>query len=108
VAAGEAILASDMWHSTGAIMGAILLQSAAVLISVVMLWSKIFGKLTAYVGILTHGLDLAHIIIGIFLPGVGVILMAIAGPLYLIWFPLVSRRLFQLGQGKPDGMVHRK
>jgi len=87
-----------MWHSTGAIMGGILLQSAAVVISVVMLRSIIFSKLIAYVGILTYGLDLAHIIIGIFLPEVGVILMAIAGPLYLIWFPLVGRRLLQLGR----------
>jgi len=107
LAAGEAIIASDMWHSTGAIMGGILLQSAGVLISVVMLQSKVFSKVTAYVGILTHGLDLAHILIGFFVPGVGVILMAIAGPLYLIWFPLVGRRLFQLGQGVSKEEVNR-
>jgi hypothetical protein len=107
LAAGDAIIASDMWHSTGARMGGILLQSAAVLISVVMLRSKIFSKIIAYVGILTHGLDLAHLIIGIFVPQVGVILMAIAGTLYLLWFPLVGRRLFQLGQGKLDGLVQK-
>ena len=98
LAAGETIIASDMWHSTGAIMGGILLQSAGVFISVVMLQSKVFSRLTAYVGILTHGLDLAHILIGLFVPGVGVILMAVAGPLYLWWFPLVGRRLYQLGR----------
>jgi hypothetical protein len=27
-----------------------------------------------------------------------VIIMAIAGPLYLIWLPFVGRRLIQLGQ----------
>jgi hypothetical protein len=32
--------------------------------------------------------------IGFFMPGVGVILLAIAGPLYLIWFPLIGRRLY--------------
>ena len=79
-------------------MGGILLQSAGVFISVVMLQSKVFSRLTAYVGILTHGLDLAHILIGLFVPGVGVILMAVAGPLYLWWFPLVGRRLYQLGR----------
>lgn len=57
LAAGEAILASDMWHGTGAIIGSILLQTGALLISVVMLQGKIFSKATAYVGILTHGLD---------------------------------------------------
>lgn len=98
--AGEAVIASDMWHSTGALVGGILLQSATVLISVVMLRSNIFSKVIAYVGILTHSLDLAHIIIGIFAPGVGIILMAIAGPLYVIWFPLVGRRLLQLGTSR--------
>jgi hypothetical protein len=97
LAAGEALLASDMWYGTGAIIGGILLQSATVLISVVMLRTKIFSKVTAYVGILTHGLDLVHIIIGLFLPGVGLILMAIAGPLYLIWSPLIGQRLLQIG-----------
>lgn len=95
-AAGETILATDMWHGTGAILGGILLQSGAVLISVVMLRSSVFGRTIAYVGILTHGLDLAHIVLGLFLPVAGVVLMAIAGPLYLVWFPLIGRRLLQL------------
>jgi len=98
LAAGEAIFASDMWHGTGAVMGGLLLQSGAVLISVVMLRDQAFGKAAAYVGILTHGLDLAHIVIGFLAPEVGVILMAVAGPIYLIWFPLVARGLFRLGR----------
>jgi hypothetical protein len=97
LAAGEATIASDMWHGTGAIMGGILLQSAGVLVSIVMLQSKVFSRVTAYVGILTHGLDLAHILIGLFVPAVGVILMAVAGPLYLLWFPLVGRGLYRFG-----------
>ena len=107
LAAGNAIISSDMWHSTGARLGGIFLESAAVLISFVMLRSKIFGKVTAYVGILMHGLDLAHYIIGIFLPSAGVILMAIAGPFYIVWFPLVGRRLIQLGQGTSKEEVDR-
>jgi hypothetical protein len=95
LAAGEAILATDIWHGTGAIMGGILVQSGAVLISVVMLRSSVFSRTTAYLGILTHGLDLAHIVCGLFLPVSGVVLMAIAGPLYPIWFFLVGRRLLQ-------------
>lgn len=96
LAAGEAILASDMWHGTGAQIGGILLQTGALLISFMMLKQNIFSKLTAYTGIFTHGLDLAHILIGFFLPSIGIILMAIAGPLYLLWFPLVGIRLFKL------------
>lgn len=96
LAAGEAILATDIWHGTGAIIGGILLQSGAVLISVVMLRSTVFGKATAYLGIVMHGLDLAHIVFGLFLPASGVVLMAIAGPFYPIWFFLIGRRLLQL------------
>lgn len=108
-AAGEAILATDIWHGTGAIMGGILLQSGTVLVSVVMLRSDVFSRTIAYIGILTHGLDLAHIILGVFLPAAGIVLMAVAGPLYLIWFPLVGRRLLQLGRGGPiPAVLQRK
>jgi hypothetical protein len=96
LAAGESILASDMWHGTGARVGGLLMQSGAVLISIIMLKSNSFGKLTAVIGIVTHGLDLAHIIIGFFLPSAGIILMSLAGPLYLLWFPLVGVRLFKI------------
>ncbi len=99
LAAGEAIIASDMWHSTGALIGGIFVQSAAVMISVLMLRSNIFSNATAYVGILGNGLDLMHIIINIIVPGNPAnILMAVAGPLYLIWFILIGRRLLQLGR----------
>ncbi len=107
LAAGEAILASDMWHGTGAILGGMLLQSGALLISVVMLQGNVFSKTIAYLGILTHGLDLAHIIFLLLVPGLGVLLTAIAGTLYLIWFPLVGLRLLQLGRDQPDGTVNK-
>lgn len=97
LAAGESILASDMWHGTGARIGGLLLQTGAVLISIVMLKTNSFNMLTAVTGIVTHGLDLAHIILGFFLPAIGIVLMSIAGPLYLLWFPLVGLGLFKLG-----------
>lgn len=96
LAAGEAILASDMWHGTGALMGGMLIQVATTLISVAMLSSRAFGKATAYVGIVTHGLDFLHFLVGFLIPTGGVILMAIAGPLYLVWFPLLARDFFRL------------
>ncbi|MDR3772260.1 MAG: hypothetical protein P4L26_02865 [Terracidiphilus sp.] len=96
LAAGEAIMAADIWHATGAILGGVLVQCGAVLISVVMLRGGVFSKTTAWLGIVMHGLDLAHIVGGQFLPGAGVVLMAIAGPLYPVWFFLVGRRLLRL------------
>jgi hypothetical protein len=102
-AAGEAILASDIWHGTGSVLGGALAQSGAVLICVVMLRSRVFGKVTACLGILMHGLDLAHIVLGPFVPVAGVALMAIAGPVYPIWFFLVGRRLLLLASDAGPG-----
>lgn len=95
-AAGESIWASDIWHGTGAIIGGILLQTGALLFSIVMLKTTIFNKLTALIGIVMFGLDLFHIIMGLIIPAVGNILMFIAGPIYILWFPLVGLRLFKL------------
>ena len=97
IAAGEAILASDMWHGTGAIIGGILIQFGALVFSIQMLPGKVFNKLTAYVGIITHGLDFAHFFFLFLIPPVGIILLAIAGTLYLLWFPLIGVRLIQIG-----------
>jgi hypothetical protein len=98
LAAGEALMASDMWHSSGAMIGGILILIAALIVSVVMLRSKNFSKSTAYLGILTHGLDLFRVFIGFFAPQVGTIIMMVAGPLYLVWFPLLARDFFRLGR----------
>jgi hypothetical protein len=100
LAAGESILASDMWHGTGARIGGLLLQSGALLISVLMLRTTVFNRAIAITGIATHGLDLTHIILGFFSPAIGNIIMFIAGPLYLIWFPMVGLRLYKLRLAK--------
>jgi len=102
LAAGEAIFASDMWHGTGATIGGILIQVATTLISIAMLTSNAFRKSTAYVGVATHGLDLAHLLLGLFFPSVGSILLQIAGTLYLVWFPLLARDFFRLSRNSSN------
>jgi hypothetical protein len=99
LAAGEAVLATDIWHGTGAYMGGILVQTGAVWISVVML-RGVFSKATAYVGIITHGLDLMHIVIVPFLPKASSVFMIIAGLGYPVWLFLVGQRLLQLGKAE--------
>jgi hypothetical protein len=98
LAAGEAILASDMWHGTGAVMGGLLLQTGMLLTSLLMLQGSVFGRATAWVGVVTHGLDLLHIVVVWLSPASGVALMMVAGPLYLIWLPLLSRDFFRLAR----------
>lgn len=98
LAAGAALVASDLWSSTSSVIGGLLLQSALVWVSVLMLQSKLFSPFTASVGIIANGLDLARILIALFLPAASVVIMAVAGPLYLLWLPLVGQRLLQWGQ----------
>ena len=94
---GEALMASDMWHSSGAMIGGILMLIAALIVSVVMLKSENFSNATAIVGILTYGFDLMHKSVSIFAPNIGMFFMMVAGPLYLVWFPLLARDFFRLG-----------
>lgn len=96
LAAGENLLVSDLWHGSGAMVGGILTQTSLLILSVVMLRNPDFSKLLAWGGILTHGLDLTHILVEPILPKRGAILMFIAGPLYLVWFPLLAANLFRL------------
>jgi hypothetical protein len=98
LAAGEALMAADMWHSTGAAFGGLLVEVGAILISLVMLRSAVFSQTTAWVGVVTHGLDLTQMVLGLFVPAVKVVIMMVAGPLYLVWFFLIGRRLLQLGR----------
>ena len=102
LAAGEAMLASDLWHGSGARLGGLLLQIAWVLVSVVMLGNRSFGRVTTYTGLVAHGVDLARILLGFFFSALDVPLMAIAGPLYLVWFPLLARDFFRLSKGSKE------
>lgn len=106
LAAGEALLASDLWHGTGAFVGGILTQCGGILICSVMLRGAIFGRTTAYLGLLMFGLDLAHVALAPFVPLAGFFLMAAAGALYPIWFFLVGRRLLGLGRTSPRTLTN--
>ena len=98
IAAGEAILASNMWHSTAAFITGYLLEGSALFISVLMLRSSSFGVTIGMIGIITHGLDLLHIMVAAFLPTVSVFLMIISGTCYLPWFFLLGLRLLKLSK----------
>jgi hypothetical protein len=90
LAAGQAMLA--IYQGTAFYMSYVLVSIAPLIISVVMLRSNIFSKVTAYTGILANVLGLAY-----FLPAVGVLLSLISVVGLAIWYILIARRLFQLG-----------
>ncbi len=101
LAAGEAVIASDMWNSSGAYMGGILLQGSGVMISIIMLRSKDFSKVTAYSGLLGNGFDLIQHIIHPFAPSISVFIMMFMGLFYFVWFPMLGRDLLRLAKDTP-------
>ncbi|MEX1248317.1 MAG: hypothetical protein WEA61_07520 [Anaerolineales bacterium] len=98
LSAGEALLAANMWQGSGAMLGRLLMLIAGLIGSAMMLKSPAFSRFTAYTGLGAHGFDLIHGI-GVFLAWQGgYMLMAIAGTLYLFWFPLLAWNLFKLAK----------
>ncbi|MGD2034503.1 MAG: DUF4386 family protein, partial [Bacteroidales bacterium] len=57
LAACEGMLASDMWVNSGAIIRGILIETGAIIFSVIMLKTLIFNKFTGWTGLVTHGFD---------------------------------------------------
>ncbi len=74
-------------------------MGAALVISVVMLRSNIFKKVTAYAGILASVvLFMGDFSVGAIPPlGITAILFGIGYMLFITWYFLIARRLFQLG-----------
>jgi hypothetical protein len=99
LAAGEAVIAFNMWNSTAGLVAGVFMQGGFLFISFIMLRSKEFSKITAYSGILSNGLDFIHLFVAFFLPGLANTLLLIGGIFYLIWFPFLGRDLYRLGRG---------
>jgi hypothetical protein len=98
LAAGEAVIAADMWNSSGAYMSGILLQGGGVIISLVMLRSRDFNKVTAIAGLLGNALDLIQHLLHPFTPSLSATIQMLMGPFYLLGFPMLARDLFRLGR----------
>jgi hypothetical protein len=92
LAAGQAVLAG--WQGTAFQVGYLLSSVAGIAIPVVMLRSPIFGKATAYLGILANAIGL-----GLYLPVIGIFLALFSVVFLELWYILLGRRLLQLGQG---------
>lgn len=101
VAVGQAMLAVGQSHTPGTFLAFFLLEVAGLLLSLVMLQSKIFSTATAYTGLLGFGLLFLFELCSSFVPVLFdlAILFALGGGLFnLAWYILIARRLFQLGR----------
>ncbi|MBN1122855.1 MAG: DUF4386 family protein [Anaerolineae bacterium] len=98
IAAGEAVFASNIWYSTGAYIGGILLQGSGILISVLMLRHKGISKVTAIAGIIANAGDLAQHLLSPFAPSIAGTIGMFGFPFYLVWFPMLGLNLLKLGR----------
>jgi hypothetical protein len=97
LSAGEALLAI---HNPGGIhLGLLLVALAGLIASVVMLQSRVFGKVTATVGLVANSLVLSYFVALPLAPAYAFLLPAASAPFRLLWYILIARRLFQLGRG---------
>lgn len=93
-AAGQSMLTIN--QGTGVYISLLLLAVAGLLVSVVMLNSRIFGKKTAYLGILASALDLTYCITFALVPELDAVLLSGAGLCLMIWHIVVGRKLYKL------------
>ena len=93
LAAGEAMLAT--FNGTAFHLSINLFSIYFLIVPIVMLRSHIFGRVTAYMGILAAIFNWA-----LYVPQIGLFLSILSVfPFLLIWNILIARRLFQLGKG---------
>lgn len=100
-AAGLSMLSVGQSHTPGTFLGFFLAEVAGMMLSIIMLQSRIFSKTAAYAGILGFSLLLVFEFFSSFVTGLSQMTMTLAmlgGLLSMAWYILIARRLFQLGQ----------
>jgi hypothetical protein len=100
LAAGEAVLA--IFNGTAFHLSYVLGSLVMIIISVVMLRSNIFSKVTAYMGILAGVIGF-----GLYVPTIGIYISIFSVVFMAIWYILIARSLFQLGQGVSKAEANR-
>ena len=100
LAAGQATLAihnSASYLGTGIYLSFLLVSVAGLIISVVMLRSNLFSKVTAIMGILANVFGLGYYLILVFAPPLVFIPISISALFLLTWYLLIGLRLWTLG-----------
>jgi hypothetical protein len=110
LAAGEALLAIEnptgIHQGTGVTLTRLLIPLAGLIISLVMLRSHLFGRVTAISGILANALALAFFVPLLVAPALVWLPLSLSAPFRVIWYLLSARRLFQLSRGvSGEGMT---
>ncbi len=110
VAAGQTLLTMNSFNQggTGIRLSFLLVTLAGLIISMVMLRSSIFGRVTAYVGILANVFGLGAFITLALAPPMTFIPLSASAPFLLIWYILVGLRLLQLANRESQMLPQRR
>jgi hypothetical protein len=103
MAAGQALLTLNdhTAFGTGPFWAFNLVTVSGLIISVVMLRSRVFPRITAYIGILANTLGLGYFFALAFDPRLAFIPLSASAPFLLIWYILIGVRLIKLSRLKP-------
>lgn len=101
-AAGEATLAKGEDFTPGSFIGLFLSGFGAILLSIVMLRGKVFGKVNAWIGIIGFSFLSAFTIISTFIPSLYLFAFyfsgSVGGLMALTWFVLTARTFFRIAK----------
>ncbi len=100
LAAGQATIAihhNASYEGTGVYMSFFLVTVAGLIISVVMLRSDAFSKVTAYVGLLANGFGLGYYFAGAKAPAMVALPLSVSAIFLLAWYVLIGRQLWASG-----------
>lgn len=109
VAAGQAMLSVGQSHTPGTFIGFFLADLAGIIVSAGMLRSRIFGRATAYLGLLGFALLMIFEILASFvwtLDDAAIALAMLGGLLSSIWYVSSGLRLLRLGQNVLPEAAH--
>jgi hypothetical protein len=95
--AGEALSANI--QGTGWYVSLFLIYLAGLIISVVMLKSNVFNKVTAWTGILANSFGLLLFPALIFVPAIAWLPPSLSAPFRVTWYVLIALILFRLAKG---------
>jgi hypothetical protein len=96
--AGEALLAN--LQGTGWYVSLFLVLLAGLIMSIVMLQSNVFNRVTAWTGILANSLGLLLFPALILAPAISWLPPSLSAPFRVTWYALIAWRLFKLGTEK--------
>ncbi|MCL4393370.1 MAG: hypothetical protein M1482_00875 [Chloroflexi bacterium] len=104
IAAGQAMLAVGESHTPGTFLAFFLSEAAGIIMGAVMLQGRIFGRATAWAGILAFTFLMGFEVCSSFVPALfdaALILALCGGVLSMAWDILAARTLFELARHAP-------